>query len=514
MCRILVAIAAFLFAMPAHAAWHRAESAHFVIYADDSEKDLQRYAEMLERYHAAMAYITQREVEVPSPSNRVTVYAVGSSRNVRKLAQSRNVGGFYIPRAGGSAAFVPDVRPSYGELDWSTTVLLHEYAHHFLIGSSRFAMPRWMDEGGAEFFASARFPRSGEVQIGRPASHRAAELAFAPGVSMEQLFERGNMKRGEGNARDDFYGRSWALYHFLTFDGSRKGQLFDYAQRIAKGSSSIEAATAAFGDLSALEDDLDGYLKQRKLNGFVLQPDLLPIGPITITRLSEGMEDMMPVIIQSKRGVNPEEAGEVVEEAREVAARYPEDADVLAALAEAELDAGETDRALAAADRALAIQAGTKNALIQRAYALFAQAETAEDADSAYADAMKPLSALNRLEQDHPIPLIYYYRSFAERGISPNDTARHALERAAQLSPFDRELALHVGLMQADEGKIALARHTLMPVATNPHGGGLAVTAQSHLDALADVDEGTRWHPRPALRTKAISRENSEETES
>ena len=87
-------------------------------------------------------------------------------------------------------------------------------------------------------------------------------------------------------------------------------------------------------------------------------------------------------------------------------------------------------------------------------------------------------------------------------------------KRAAQLSPFDRELALHVGLMQADEGKIALARHTLMPVATNPHGGGLAVTAQSHLDALADVDEGTRWHPRPALRTKAISRETSEETES
>ena len=81
-------------------------------------------------------------------------------------------------------AFVPDVRPSTGELEWSMTILLHEYAHHFLISSSRYAMPRWMDEGSAEFFASARFPRDGEVHIGRPAYHRSAELAFAPEVPL------------------------------------------------------------------------------------------------------------------------------------------------------------------------------------------------------------------------------------------------------------------------------------------------------------------------------------------
>ena len=496
---ILGFLAALALSTPALADWHVAESDHFVIYADDSEEDLVHFAEMLERYHSAMSYVTGREVEKPSPSNRVTVYAVGSSRNLRRLAETKGVGGFYIPRAGGSAAFVPDVRPKNGELSYSTLILLHEYAHHFLIGSSRFAMPRWMDEGGAEFFASARFPRNGEVHVGRPANHRAAELARAPEVSMEDLFERGNEQRGGRVASDNFYGRSWALYHYLTFEEARRGQLLDYARKVAGGMPSTEAAIAAFGDLGQLDRDLDRYLKQRTFNGFVLQPEILPIGPVTVTRLSEGHSEMMPVIIRSKRGVTREQALEVVEEARAVAKTYPGDAEVLAALAEAEFDAGKTDAAIAAADAALAVDPSTKNALVQKGKALFAEAAEADDKDAAYREAMAPFSALNRLEQDHPLPLIHYYRSFVERRAPPSETARHALERAARLSPFDRSLAMNAGLMQAREGKIALAMHTLGPVASNPHGGRMARHAQRYLDELADVAEGTEWQPKRVI---------------
>ena len=112
---------------------------------------------------------------------------------------------------------------------------------------------------------------------------------------------------------------------------------------------------------------------------------------------------------------------------------------------------------------------------------------------------MKPFSALNRLENDHPLPLIYYYLSFEQRGVEPDETARHALERAAQLSPFDRSLAMRAGLLQAREGKIELARHTLGPVATNPHGGNMASEAQRFIDQMEGVPEGTEWSPRPVL---------------
>lgn len=502
MYRILLALVAFAFALPAQAAWHRAESDHFVIYADDSEKDLARFAEALERYHTAMSLVTGRDVDKPSPSNRVTIYAIGSARDIYKLAETKNVGGFYIPRAGGSVAFVPDVRPSYGEPRSSFHTLLHEYAHHFLMSSSRFAMPRWMDEGGAEFFSSARFMRDGEVHLGRAANHRAGELAFAAEVSMEELFERGGVQRGGAVARDNFYGRSWALYHYLTFSEDRKGQLLDYARRIATGESSLDAARSAFGDIDALGDELDRYLKQRKLNGYVIGPERLPIAPVTVQPISAGMAAMMPVIIRSKRGVRREQAAEVLAEARAIADVYPRDADVLAALAEAELDAGNPAEAVAAADAALAIDPSVKNALVQKGSALFALARRADDKEAAYADAMKPFSALNRLEQDHPLPLIHYYRSFVARGAAPNETARHALERAAQLSPFDRSLAMNAGLMQAREGKIALARRTLQPAAANPHGGRMARDAQRYLDELEGVAEGTEW--KPARRTVTL----------
>lgn len=493
----LAALAALAFATPAQADWLKAESEHFVVYADDSEKDVRHFAEILERYHAAMEVVTGRKSEPPSPSNRVTIYSVGSTRDVRDLAGgSKFLGGFYIPRAGASAAFVSDVRPSSGELERAMITLLHEYAHHFLIGSSRFAMPVWMNEGAADFFASARFPKNGGVDIGRPAQHRAMELKFAVNVPIEELLSRSFALPTGKNARyDEFYGRSWALYHYLTFEPTRRGQLVGYARRIAEGASSIDAAREVFGDLQALDKELERYLRQRKMFGFTFAPEAISFAPVTVTRVSQGLGEMLPTMIRSKRGVDEEQAKEVLESARLIAAKYPGDAHVLAALAEAEQDAGNRDAAVAAADRAISIDPSVKNAYVQKGLALFEKAMEVEDGDAIFAQSLGAFSALNKLEQDHPIPLIYYYRIFFERRAEPTETAKHALERALQLAPFDRGLAMQVGQMQAREGKIALARQTLASSAASPHGDRLSIIAKLMREQLANVPEGTEWTP-------------------
>ncbi|KWV95343.1 DUF1570 domain-containing protein [Erythrobacter sp. AP23] len=519
MFRILAAIAALSLAVPAHADWHVAESDNFVIYADDRWQDVQEFGEALERYHTALDLLNGREASKPSPSNRVTIFVVGDQGKIRKLLgdKSGNVAGFYLPRAGGSRAFVPSISMRGRETDFSVTVLLHEYAHHYLMSTSRYAMPRWVSEGAAEFFASAKFDKDGSLAIGRPAYHRAAELHYARDVSVRELMDPKLYEEKKGKRLDAFYGRSWALYHFLFFSEERRGQLRQYITEIAQGTDQREAADNAFGDLDELQKDLDRYLKQRRMNVFDLPADLLPTNPVHVRELSEGEAEVMPLRIRSQRGVSREEALELLPDLREVAAEYPDDPMVLAALAEAEFDAGNNEAAIAAADRALAIDPTVKNALVQKGLALFDKAVDAEDPDVAYAAAMKPFSALNRLEQDHPLPLIHYYRSFVQRGEAPNETARHALERAAQLSPFDLGLAMNAGLMQAREGKIVLARHTLGPVAANPHGGHLAREAQRHLDELAKVSEGTQWTPRPQLDLtdvlSAVARRAAEEEE-
>lgn len=488
----LVVVLILGFSTPASAKWRMAESEHFVIYAEDSAKDLQKFAQMLENYHAAMAIVSGRTVDKPSPSNRVTIYIAGDQDDIGKLARtkSRYIQGFYQPRAAGSVAFVQSLSGNGKDLSPSMLVLLHEYAHHFLIASMRSSMPRWLSEGAAEFYAAARFPSKGGVEIGRPASHRAAELSFADNVTVHELLDPDLYAKRNSNAYDEFYGKSWALYHYLTFSSERKGQLGQYWRAMLAGKSSPDAAAEVFGDIGRLDREVSAYIKQRRMFLYTLAPSQITTGPIVVTELSDGAGAVMPLRMFSKRGVDTEEAAELVEEIRSVAAAYPDDAAVLDALAEAEYDAGNDEAAIAAADRAIALDPARTNPYVQKGYALFRMAGDAEDRDAAYQAAMKPFSQLNKLENNHPLPLIYYFRSFAERGLEPPEQAKLALEQAAKMAPFDKGLWLNVGMMQAAEGKIALAKLTLQPLANDPHGGGAAAAARTLTGLLVKASEG------------------------
>ena len=497
--KVLLAMALLVFgAVSAKAEWHRAESENFIIYADDRASDVEEFATMLERFHAALALLTRRDLPPPSPSNRLTIFVVGKQRAIGRLVGDRNVAGFYTARASGSFAFVPDVNIGRRELDFSMIVLLHEYVHHFTIASARFTMPRWMSEGSAEFFSSAQFGADGSVKIGMPANHRGWELAGNRDVPIEKLLDMSRFETDEGIG--NFYGRSWALYHMLFFSETRAGQLVDYTRRIASGDDALDAARQAFGDLEELDLELDRYLKLRRMSALTVNAAAISTGPVRVEKMSEGMAAMLPVIIRSKFGVDAEKAADVLKDARSTAVEYPDDPGVLAALAEAEYDAGNDQAAIEAADAALARDEATTNAYVQKGYALFRQATEAQGADrkADFAAAMAPFRQLNRLEQDHPLPLIYYYRSLIESGQDLNETARHALERASELAPFDHSLAINVALMQAGEGKIALAMNGLAPVAANPHGGDTSVFARAFVSELEKWEEG-----KPYLLAKA-----------
>lgn len=512
--RLIVALALIatllLAPAPAFAAWHKAESDRFVIYSDSRADDIRDFAEMLERYHIAMELESGRRVAAPSPSNRLTVYMVGTIEDLKRVYGDRgsNVAGFYIPRANGSVTFVPNIRigrssgrSSTGsrasrrggfENDFSLTVLLHEYAHHFFISSARHAMPRWLSEGSAEYFAATRFNSDGSIDIGLPNNTRAYEISQAAPVSVIELLDYETYRANRSRRYDAYYGRSWLLFHYLAFSEERKGQLETYWNAVAGGVDSLEAGRSIFGDLDQLERELRDYGRARSMSATRFPATAFSTGEVSVTRLPEGHAAMMDVIIASKRGVGEEKAAEVVVEARKVAERFPDDANVLAALAEAEYDAGNDDAAIAAADRAIAADRMAKNAYVQKGYAMFRIAREAEDKDAAFAAAMAPFEALNAIEADHTQPLIYYYRSFTRRGVAPPEGAKFALERATQLAPFDLNLATEVAGMKAIEGDAELARYLLGPVAADPHGGRRAAIAEAMISYLGNVPQGQR----------------------
>jgi tetratricopeptide (TPR) repeat protein len=454
--------------------WHEASSDHFVIYADESEKEIRKYSDRLERYYSAMTFVLPSKKIKPSPSNRVTIYVVRSERIVRKLyggSDSRYVQGFYVPRAGGSLAIIPPIdASSSGKASESELVLMHEYAHHFMAENAPYMVPRWYSEGFAEYFATAKFENDGTVGLGLPAQHRAYELFEARDVSIERLLDSKLYAAKKSKNYDNFYGRSWLLFHYLFTDDDRRKQVVDYLNRLNRGEAELPAATAAFGDLKALDKALDGYLRQRKMQYLRITSDRLTVGQITVRELSEAEAASMPIRIRSKRGVNGQTAAEVVLEAREVAEKYPNEPTVQAALAEAEFDAGDDEAAIRAADTALAAAPGNMTALIQKGYALTRMA-TEIKTEEAWRAARKHFVSVNRIENDHPIPLIYYYLSFLEQGKEPTQPALDGLEWALELAPYDASVRMMVATRQMHDKRFANAIRTISPLAYHPHAG-------------------------------------------
>ena len=497
---LLAAMVAWFAISPANAAWREASSEHFVIYSDQSETELRDFAEMLESYHSAMAFLTNVGSGPVSPSNRVTIYVVGSEREVRKLYgdKSSSVAGFYSSRAGASAAFVPRLKSGLREkLSFSEIVLLHEYAHHFMYSNYGLAFPMWFSEGFAEFFASAAFERDGSVWIGRPALHRSYELMGMREVPIELLLDtEAYSNREKKNRGDSFYGNAWLLYHFLTmadFDPEmgRKGQIRTYQINLFTGQGALDAARNAFGDLDQLDKDTDKYLRQRKMKSFKLPPERVTIGPISIRTMTDAAGEAMSTRIQARRGINEEQAVALLPEIRAIGAKYPNDAFVQATLAEAEYEAGNDALAVAAADRALAQNPGNMSAHIHKIYALFRKAEDGETEDDTanWGDLRNAIIAANRAENDHPIPLIYFYRSFGAQGNKATPLAVEGLERALVLAPYDTSLRLNVAQQQIRDGRYSFARATLSRLLLDPHNTGSADAAERLIDQIKDKED-------------------------
>ena len=502
---LIMALTAF--ATPAAAQWHRAESDNFVIYAEEDAEKVEHYATLLERYHAGIGKLTGKVLPKPSPSNRLTIFVTGNSDRTRKLLGGGNrlINGFFLPRAGNSVAFVSELNVRNGLPDQSFVALLHEYAHYYTALTSRFSMPAWLEEGHAEYLAATRFGKEGGVAMGGPTVARwqdiyLADKDFGRKLSARELLDSRTGTRQDAVSQTQFYARAWMLYFYLLKTAEREGQLDAYIAEIRRGADSLAAAEAAFGDLTVLDRAAEQFFRNdlKSVQWTIFEADELPTSPVQVTKLGEIAGEMLPTLMVLRRGASAEEAGDL---AKEVARLVDGSNDpfALAVMAEAYNLADNSAAALEMSDKALSIDPNHIAALLQKGRALFRIAGTtdgsAEEKDAAYAEAMAAFTALNALENDHPAPLVHYYLSFIERGLEPPEQARLALERAAQLAPFDKALWLTVGIELAREGKIALAIQSVLPVATDPHGGDLSQSARLLIARLQDAEEGRPFKP-------------------
>jgi tetratricopeptide (TPR) repeat protein len=296
---------------------------------------------------------------------------------------------------------------------------------------------------------------------------------------------------------NSFYGQSWLLFHYMVFAPERAGQLRKYQQLLGAGTPALDAAQGAFGDLDRLEQDMESYQERRRLAFWKIDRKDLTVGPIEVRSLSRGEAEIMPTVIRSRLGVTREEALAMLPEARRIAALYPREASVLAALAEAEYDAGNDDAAITAADLAAGIDPKRVDAHIQKGYALFHKAQEGERSAEAWKGVRSQFVKANKLENDNPIPLAEYYQTYLEQGVNPTPNAVSGLEWAMALAPFDASLRWMTAQQMVSEGRLKDAARTLGPLAFSPHPGELTQRATELLQRVeSEINTaGPNGHP-------------------
>jgi len=240
-----------------------------------------------------------------------------------------------------------------------------------------------------------------------------------------------------------------------------------------------------FGDLGALHKELERFLAKPRISGFRVRAENLTIPPMATRLLTPGEAAIMPVRIRSTAGVDAKSAPGVYADAKKIAARFPDDAAVQRALAEAAYDAGDHAAALAAADRAIAadpkfVEAHCYRAMAQMAIALAAKDNRIET----WGEIRRTIARANRLDTEDPRPLILFFRSYADQGLWPPKIARDGLFHAYQLAPQDRGLRLQTASMLIAENKLAEARSMLLALTYDPHASGMGEAASKMIDTI------------------------------
>lgn len=497
----MAVLLALFSAAPAQAEWLEASNSHFIVYGDMKREELQRFADRLERFDAALRVGLNLKDAITVPSNRVVIYVVRNQEAITDLGMNEAVAGFYIPRVSGPFAVTPrktDNDPFFKP----ELVLFHEYVHHLMLNNSSGYYPRWVTEGMAEFFAVARIEEDGGVTTGLPNNARTRGLFGDEQVWISDLLNA-DATRGLGVEGDQLYARGWLLIHYLLLGGKRDGQLDRYLALLNAHKAPLDAARDAFGKLAKLDGELNDY-RMRPLRSVTVPASGLRMAPITIRALDAGEAAMMPLRIKSIISLPPQKAKALLAPARQIAAGYPAHAWVQRMLAEIELAAGNDAEAGAAADRALAADQNNVMAMIFKGQIEQRRAKAAKPADpELWKAARRWFAKANRTDPDYAYSLQLFYGSYVDAGEAPNANAVAALERAVDLAPQVDDLRMLLARERLRTGDLTAMRNALMPVAADPHGGRanpaakLVALINSGADLAAVQAEADKLAPKP-----------------
>lgn len=474
---VMIASAALLLTpAPAMAKWLKAETSRFVVYGQGDAEGLREYAEKLEIYDAVLRQAHGMDPAEPS-ARKLDVYLVPARAGLKQVApdiRDQTVG-FYTATRGD--IFAMAIRS--GDPD---TVVLHEYAHHFMLQYFPASYPAWLIEGYAEYYSSARVTMD-KVSIGMPNDQRAGWLFDPDWLPVDQVLTRSGRDLGpENSAR--FYAQSWALAHYFLADPARRRQLNSYLVAVAGGGDPLQAMPRATGmDLPTFDRTVRAYARGR-LTWTTYARAGFPRPTATVSELPDSADDLLLPWLAMRRGMPLERgAALVVDRLRPAAAKYAGDRFAALVLAYGELWYADEAAGETLLQGLLARDAKDADALQLLGVIRVNQAARAGGAEKASLrqEAQKFLARSHAVRSNDYRTLLYY--AMARRGEAgwPTENTLNIITLAYDLAPQVSQVRMLYAEMLIARKQWPEARVVLQPTANNPHGGAGAVQARAML---------------------------------
>jgi hypothetical protein len=229
-CAALVALLALA---PAHAAvpefvtkaeWLRLETGHFVVVTDAGAGAGRDVARKLERFSQALGQLNPGLKSVSSLPTMVFVFRDESELNPYRPADTENLLAFFT-QAEDRNLLVINGSPEGAA---RSEVVFHEFVHCYLRANYK-AVPLWLHEGLAQYYSTCRLTRNA-AEFGKPNMPLVEWMKGREPISMEMMFHmKGDAPayRHDNGLRNQFYGQSFLLTHYLQSASGGRAERFD-----------------------------------------------------------------------------------------------------------------------------------------------------------------------------------------------------------------------------------------------------------------------------------------------
>jgi hypothetical protein len=272
--------------LAAPAAWIEARSPHFRVVSDAGAEEARRVARELEKIRSIYDSVLGPDM---APADPVLVFASADEKSFEALLPGdfreeggRRWAGVFVEAPSGSALLLRlDLR---GEHRFRT--VYHEY-FHYLTRRSMAWLPPWLTEGLADYWAGVEI-RDEVIFVGRPDYDYLSLLKRKDPLPLETLFaaaaDSPHYRRAETMTL--FYAQSWALTHYFQSDAHRRNALAAYVTQLGAGGDPLDTAREVFGDLDALADGLQSYVRSRRFHGARLGRPVVEEDSVQVRSLS------------------------------------------------------------------------------------------------------------------------------------------------------------------------------------------------------------------------------------